>query len=421
MRFFSFSARLSAILWALLLCDPAGASDMRTRTSPQRVPVLAHPIAPESSVGIDSIGMQDTSPVTSPQNHSDKNIAVGLLLPLTGKHAELGKALEDAASLALFDKYARLSALDQSIRVELLPKDSGDAPDMARGAMVSALKDGAKIIIGPIFSNATEIATPIAASQSVPVLSLSNNTARRIDGAYMLGLSPAEQAERVVKYAIQSGKKRIAFLAPHTPLGDAALQGARNAATKAGITLVAEAQYSPLGSGAEAALRTLIPATVIPPPIDALLIVENGVMLETLLRALAARDVTPDRVQFLGINLWDDVALLRQINLDGAWIASTDPARLATFESRFRTIYNYPPPRLAGLMYDAVSLAITLSTTDNGFATQTLTKTSGFNGPANGMFRLLPNGNTERNLVVMQVDGATMRVISPAPDEFQGR
>lgn len=346
-----------------------------------------------------------------------KTVKVALLLPLTGRNAELGKALQDAASIALFDKYAQLSARMQATKVELLPKDTGDSPEIARKAMQEAAAEGAALVIGPVFSDATEVVAPIAAAKHIPILSFSNNRAKASSGVYMLGFSPQEQTFRVVNYALQRDRKRIAVLAPKSALGDEVIAAARTAAANAGVNLVAEVQYPPQAVGLESAFAKLVPSGGTP-AFDTLLIAEGGPALDTILRALSARGVSAANTQFLGTGLWDDAALRRRVNLDGAWFASSPPEMTAQFENRFRTTYNYTSPRIASLAYDAVALAVALATSGREFNAEAMTNPAGFLGPANGIFRLKTGGITERGLAVIEISGTGLRVISQAPSGF---
>lgn len=348
---------------------------------------------------------------------NQKLVKVALLLPLTGRNAALGKALQDAATVSLFDKYARMAPSAQKVRVELLPKDTGDTPDQAARAMAEAVASGAEFVIGPLFADATSSAAPIARAKNLSVLSFSNTRTQASPGTYMFGFSPAEQTERVVSHALQQGKTRIAVLVPNSPLGDTVLAAAREAAQKQEKTLVAEAKYMAQGAGMDAALTSLVTAGK-PPVFDAILIAEGGAPLDTILRGLAARGVKPSNVKFLGTGLWDDAELLRRVNLDTAWFASSSPVLTGQFENRFGATYNYTPPRIASLAYDAVALAVTLATSGRAFDTVSLSNPAGFAGPANGIFRLRANGTVQRGLAVMEVKGAERKIISPAPTGF---
>jgi ABC-type branched-subunit amino acid transport system substrate-binding protein len=354
------------------------------------------------------------SPVLGPTT----TVRVGLLLPLTGRSAELGRAMQDAATISLFDKYARLSTAQQQVRVELLPKDTGDTPEQAQAAMKAAVDDGAQLIIGPIFSNATEAVVPLARAKDISVISLSNNRNQASPGIYAFGFSPGEQASRVVKFAAKAGKTRIATLLPDSALGDVVSRAAREAATSSNFALVAEARYAAEGVGLESAIEKILPSGSGAPPFDALLLVESGPTLSTILRALGSRGVNPSNVQLLGTGMWDDASLLQQTSLEGAWLASSPPQSTAQFEQRFLSTYKYTPPRIASLAYDAVALAVTLATSQRPYNQPNLTQSAGYAGPANGIFRLRLDGGVERALAVLRVNGTQLTVIDPAPAEF---
>ena len=404
---------LTALVLASCMAPPPRPSGV------QRSPDLSRSLATGTSGMVPSTNATGNAASAGgdASNPNQKVVRVGLLLPLSGRNAELGKALQDAATVSLFDKYARLSLRDQTVRVELLPKDTGDTAEQAGIAMESAVKDGAEFIIGPLFADATSVAAPIARAKNINVLSLSNTRGQASPGTFMFGFSPAEQAERIVTYALNNGKPRIAVLVPNSPLGDTVLSAARGVMEHQGLKLAYEAKYTAQGSGIDTALNSLVQAGK-PPAFDAILIPEGGPVLDTIMRGLSARGVKPSTVKFLGTGLWDDADLLRRVNLDTAWFASSPPELTSQFETRFRDTYHYAPPRIASLTYDAVALAVTLATSGRAYDVVTLTTPSGYAGPANGIFRLRANGMVQRGLAVMEVQNGSLRVISPPPVAF---
>jgi len=406
-RHFIF-AMLFAIFSGVL---PASAQAPTPGKNPFVPPV--HKVKLSASPGtIAQPGVNAPAPVTN-------TIRVALLLPLTGRNADIGRAMQDAATVALYDKYASLSIQQSTIRVELLPKDTGDTPQQAIAAMNEAVADGVQFVIGPVFADATEAVAPIAVAKNIALLSLSNSVPYAGKGVFAYGFSPQDQTVRVVEYAVKSGKKSIAALVPNSPLGSTVLATAKATLKANGQALVAEASYAPQGLGLDAAVKALMPEGG--RKFDALLLPEGGAPLGTMLRTLASHGVTPQNTQFIGTGMWDDAALVRRVPLDGAWLASSPPSNTALFETRFRQSYNYPPPRIASLAYDAVSLAVTIATSGRAFDAATLTSEAGFIGPANGVFRLRPTGKTERSLAVLQINGGAFDVISPAPTAFVGK
>jgi hypothetical protein len=61
---------------------------------------------------------------------------------------------------------------------------------------------------------------------------------------------------------------------------------------------------------------------------------------------------------------------------------------------------------------------VTLATSGRPFTKETLTSHAGFAGPANGIFRLSPDGKVERGLAVLQIQAGTFRELSPPPSGF---
>lgn len=412
---YQISCRLIALaMLALTACD----RPYEAPPSPRTLADYGHAQSgmPQDEPGSGAIQSQTITPPPGEGFVAGKTVRVGLLLPLTGRNADLARALQDAATVSLFDKYATLSSRQQGVKVELLPKDTGDTPEQAAVAMQEAIAEGAEFIIGPVFSDATEAASAVARTHRISMLSMSN-AAKGGAGVYMFGFSPQEQTARVVNYSLGAGKSRIAALVPDSPLGNTVLEAARTTLAAQGIALVKEVKYSPQGVGIDAAANALVLQGATP-DFDALLLPEGGPALGTILRALNARGVSSRNVQLLGTGIWDDAALVRRVPLEDAWLASSPPQDTAMFENRFRSTYQYVPPRVASLAYDAVALAVTLASSGRVFDTPTLTSPAGFVGPANGMFRLKPDGKVERGLAVLQVQAGTFKVLSPAPGGF---
>lgn len=353
----------------------------------------------------------------TPLQDGGTRIKVGLLLPITGRNDDLGRALQDAATLSLFDKYATLAPQKVNTRVELVPYDTGDTPEQARVAARQAVKDGVVLLIGPVFSDATQAVTPIAQEAGLSVLSFSNNITVAQPGVYLFGFSPEAQTRRVVGYAATQGRNQLAALVPNSAYGQAVLDAARSTVTGKGGALVTQALYSPQGVGVENSVGMLIPEGR-PPAFDSLLLPEGGTPLATLLRSLRNRGVDGAGVKLLGTGLWDDPSLLSRVNLEGSWFATSPPHLTYAFEKRFMSTYDYQPPRIASLAYDAVALAVTIVTSGRSFNEVTLTGPTGFSGPANGIFRFLKNGVSERGLAVLEVRGGSFDVVSPAPTSF---
>jgi branched-chain amino acid transport system substrate-binding protein len=196
------------------------------------------------------------------------------------------------------------------------------------------------------------------------------------------------------------------------------IASAREKIASLGFMIAAEVKYSPQGLGIDSAMTRLLPVGN-RTNFDALLIPEGGSVLATILRALRARGVSPVTVQFLGTGVWDDSTLVRRVPLDGAWVASASPKETMAFEKRFRATYQYIPPRITSLAYDAVAFAVTLASSGRPFDNKTITHNAGFIGPVNGPFRLHGDGHVDRGLAIMSVEGGIFTPIDAAPAGFK--
>jgi ABC-type branched-subunit amino acid transport system substrate-binding protein len=79
------------------------------------------------------------SPIPPPETERAGPVKIGLLLPLSGPNAELGKAMLDAAQLALFERGGD--------RLTLVPRDTRGTAGCAADAARAAIADGAGIIL----------------------------------------------------------------------------------------------------------------------------------------------------------------------------------------------------------------------------------------------------------------------------------
>lgn len=344
-----------------------------------------------------------------------RTVKVALLIPATGRNADLGRAMQDAATLALYDKYAALSPTQAAIRVEILPKDTGDSVEMAKTAAQSAIDDGAEIILGPIFSDAVSVAAPIARAANRQMISFSNNEAVAGPGVYVFGFTPESQTAKVVEYAL-SKKMQVGALVPNDVLGQKVLGVAKQQALAKEEAIAPVSLYMPQGLAVDASVDALLKDKV---RFDALFIPAVGPTLDTLLRTLAARGVSPATTQLLGTGMWDDPAIIRAHNIEGGLLASSPPDMTQGFVTRFKNAYGYMPPRIASLAYDAVALTVTLATNEKGFGADALTSPSGYSGPANGIFRFTPEGRIERGLSILRIRGGRFETVVPAPTMFK--
>ena len=337
-------------------------------------------------------------------------VRVGVILPFsstTPGTRNLAAAMLKAAELALFDGGNR--------NIMLITADEGATPDLAGAATVKLLSQGAEIIIGPLFGPSVSAVAPIARDRGVPVLAFSTERSVAGNGVYLLSFLPQSEVRRVVNYAVAQGHHNFAAMVPATPYGDVISGAFTDAVKAAGATSVDIEHFTPNAS------TVMAPSAVIAKSnADAVIVAQGGGILRAIAPSLVFNGLDPAKVKLLGTGLWDDAGTAKEQALDGGWFAAPEPNADNSFNDKYRGIYGAPPPPLASLAYDAVSLVALLS---NGapyhrFTNAALMDPNGFAG-VNGIFRFNADGTSERGLAVLEVQQDGFHVVSPAPSTFQ--
>ena len=343
-------------------------------------------------------------------------VKVALLASLSaqGQPGIIGKALKQSGELALFDR--------DSPNLQLLVKDDKGTPEGAAVAASDAIKDGARLIVGPLFAKSVAAVAPIARQANVPVVAFSNDRQVAGRGVYLLSFQPAPEIDRVVSYAVRQGKRRFAALIPDDAFGKLAGTAFRDAVERAGGTIVALETYPASANGMLEPMRRV--GTVLRAAqdseggqVDALFLPGGQENLERIARLMPQADIDASRVKVLGTGGMDYANAGHNAGLVGAWYPGPDPRGWEEFAQKFANSYAAAPPRIASLAYDAVSLAIALAGTANEaerYGAGALTRPSGFTG-IDGSYRLHADGTAERGLAILEVQRIGAGIIDPPP------
>jgi len=394
------------LVGALAACEGAGGP----------APVIKPPYAgPKAS---------PTTPVTATPvpPPGAQGVKVALLLPLSGPNADLGKAMLEAAQLALFTT--------GSDRLTLIPRDTTGTADGAASAAKSVLADGAKLILGPLIADEVDAVKPIAQAASVNIIAFSTKTQIAGGNVFLMGFLPRQEIAREVSFAQNQGLAKFAALAPNTPYGHLMGDALKEIANSGGASVTRIEYFDPRAADVTVSIKHLLPASAAAAAsggagggglaFDALLLPEGGDQLKQLAGQLKTAGIDASKTHFLGSGLWDDASIVGDADLTGGWFAASPPDVRHDFEHRYQGAYGHMPPRLASLAFDAAALAAVLAKSDgpDPFSGQAIQNPSGFTG-VDGLFRFGPDGLVQRGLAVLEVDPAGDKIVSPAPQSFQ--
>jgi branched-chain amino acid transport system substrate-binding protein len=350
-------------------------------------------------------------------------VKVALLLPLSGPNAELGKAMLQAAQLALFTT--------GSDRLTLMPRDTTGSAAGAATAAKSAIADGAQLVLGPLIADEVVAVRPIAQGANVNVIAFATKTEVAGGNVFLMGFLPRQEVAREVSFAHDQGMTRFAALAPNSPYGHLMGDALKEVAAQAGASVARVEYFDPRTQDVTLAIKHLMPAAAAAgapaagpsaggAPFDALLVPEGGDRLKQIANQLKAGGIDPAQTRLLGSGLWDDPSIVNEPALAGGWFAASPPEARRDFAARYQSAYGQAPPRLASLAFDAAALAAALAKSDGPdmFSAQAIQNPSGFTG-VDGLFRFGPQGLVQRGLAVLEVDPGGDKVVSPAPQNFQ--
>ncbi len=360
-----------------------------------------------------------TAPKPPPQPNATA-VKVAVLLPLSGANADLGRAMLEAAQLALFTTGGD--------KLTLIPRDTTGTAQGAADAARAVIADGAKLILGPLIADEAEAVKPIAAGANVNVIAFATKTQVAGGNVFLMGFLPRQEVAREVSYAREQGLSRFAALAPNTPYGHLLGDALKEIAGSGGASVTKIEYFDPRAADTTASIKRLTAGAPAAgggappgngPPFDALLLPEGGDRLKQIASQLRGAGVDPAQTHLLGSGLWDDASIASEPALAGGWFAASPPEARRDFEGRFKGAYGQAPPRLASLAFDAAALASVLSKADNPdpFSQAAIQNPNGFTG-VDGLFRFGGDGLVQRGLAVIEVQPGGDKVVSPAPRSF---
>jgi branched-chain amino acid transport system substrate-binding protein len=215
-------------------------------------PPPAAPVAPATKPPLIAV------PGSLPEDQARHRIA--LLVPLTGPNAAVGQSIANAAALALADTGGK------DLRIT-----NYDTAPGAAAAATKALADGNRLLLGPLLAEDVRAVAAPAAAARVPVIGFSNDATITNDNVWLLGFSPAQSIDRVVRYAKSRGLTRFAGLIPQGVYGRNAAGLLIRSAEAAGGTVVVMQNYDRTPASLQAAITKLAKVKY-----DALLIADSG-------------------------------------------------------------------------------------------------------------------------------------------------
>jgi ABC-type branched-subunit amino acid transport system substrate-binding protein len=383
-------------------------------------------------------------------------VKVAILLPLSGEHKKIGQQMLNAAQMALFD------VGDQNF--ELMPKDTQGDAQIAVMAANDAINQGAKLILGPLFSEEVKAVRPYIARSNIQNISFSTDWTAAGQNTYVMGILPFEQISRIVDYAAKNGSKRFGIISTEDAYGKNVTDSFNSAIRSHGGSVTKLLTISPLNNNISPDVREFInfdarkesyastlamaeQAVKLNPsdraaraklgqlqlvstsselPFDTLFAPVGGELGRNIVNLLRFYEVDNHNMTLLGTGVWDDAGLIREPAFNGSLFAAPSPQARFDFEQNYTNVYGERPARIASLAYDGTALAAVLANkgaqegynTDQIYTRNNIQNPNGFAG-VDGIFRFGRNNLVERGMAVLEINQDNLIVKEPAPITFQ--
>ena len=314
------------------------------------------------------------------QAYSEKNkIKIGLLIPLTGDNAELGKQILNSTRLAIKDINSK--------QIEIYPKDTQSDPNKTLRSAIKLEQMGINIVIGPVFYENIIYLDDI---KNITFLSLTNKTLEIPKNVVTAGINSTSQLNTIKKFIELNKIKKTIFLIPNLNYDLEIKNGIKNSRIKTDKEYFYDIEPTKLTKQIEEITNyeirkqnlydeiTRLEKSNIPNKekkienlkkrytmgnlnFDSIIIADFNESLKSVVTSLLYTDVSPKEKYFITFNQWFDDSLLSETISQPIYYPSINKKNLIAFETKFQKQFNQTPNHLSLLSYDLVGLIYYLS------------------------------------------------------------
>jgi outer membrane PBP1 activator LpoA protein len=382
-----------------------------------------------------SENQRQTNKIKEETNFPNK-IKVGVMLPLSGEHSEIGSLILNSIEMAIFQT--------EENKLELHIKDTEAKPDKAKKVLSELIDEGVKVVIGPLFSKSLAAIQSKVASNNINVFALTNNINLRNKGIWIFGVDPQAQTEKVLSYASEKGYKSIVALLPQNAYGlllfdtitsfaqanfinikkiefyNFSVESQRKTAQKISKGFEEYKLYlDKIKEQEEKEEESNDEVLFMDKPFDSVFIAAAGQNLTVLSSQLQYNNVDPKIVQYLGISSWEDRSILSEPALEGGVFVTTSEMYQKKIKLIYQNSFNREMPKIAMIAYDIVALLGSLNNLGSNFNIYDLVNNEGYIG-LRGLFRLKKNGTVERAFQLKKIKNKKFTILKKANSQFSG-
>ena len=304
----------------------------------------------------------------------ENKVKIGLLVPLSGDNAEIGKQIVKATRLALKDI--------NSDKIEIFPKDTQSDPNKTLSSAVELNQMGINLVIGPVFYESLAYLDEV---KEVTFLSLTNKTLDLPKNVISTGINSTSQLNTIKKFIKINKIKKSIILIPNLNYDLEIKQGIKNSKIKTFKQYYYDIEPTKLTkqiekiTNYEIRKQNLIDEitrlensedptkekkiknlekryTIGNVNFDSVIIADFDESLKSVITSLLYTDVSPKNKYFITFNQWFDESLTKETASQPIYYPSVNKKNLKDFKQKFFKQFGQNPNHVSLLSYDLVGL-----------------------------------------------------------------
>ncbi len=317
--------------------------------------------------------------ITNSSLTEENKVKLGLLVPLSGNNADIGKQIVKATRLALKDI--------NSNKLEIFLKDTGSDPNKTLISSKELQDLGVSLIIGPVFH---ENLLYLDQAKDLTFLSFTNKTLSLPKNVISTGINSTSQLNTIKKFIKQNEIKKTIFLTPNLNYDLEIKKGIKESKIKTFKQYFYNIEPTKLTKQIEEITNYEIRKQNLIDEIsrleksndpnkerkiknlekrytlgnvnfDSVIIADFDESLKSVITSLLYTDVSPKEKYFITFNQWFDESLLIENASQPIYYPSINKNNLEQFKQKFFEQFDEYPNHLSLLSYDLVGLIYYLS------------------------------------------------------------
>jgi len=305
---------------------------------------------------------------------AEEKIKIGLLVPTTGQHSEIGKSIIKSVRLAI-------NKIDNPL-IEILPRDTQSNPLITLRKAKELNEIGVKIIIGPVFNKNLIYLDEI---KDVIFLSLTNKIINNPKNIISTGINSGSQFNTISKFQKINEIKKTIILIPKENYKEEIEKAIQQSKIKVNKVHYYESdptkltnqieeitKYFQRKQNLENEIKRLEKSnkpnkkreiedlkkldTLGKVDFDAIIISDFDESLKSITTSLLYTDVSPKDVYFITLNQWFDESLLKETSSQPIYFPSINKENYDYFIKTYHETFNEYPNQLSFLSYDLIGL-----------------------------------------------------------------